>query len=145
MSHELTRGPRDARSDAGKPNATEESSQTQANPADDRPQCERTGAPKEGVASVQQCMAGLSSLPGLIALGYITTAQANAIRGTYATILAQHQRAQAHPDGARAGIDLTKVVRENPELASLLEPLFTDEQLQSFMRDARDVGDDGDG
>jgi hypothetical protein len=36
---------------------------------------------------------------------------------------------------------VVKAVRNNPELAALLEPLLTDDQLASLMKEAREGGD----
>jgi hypothetical protein len=140
MSHGFLCGPDRTHPDEPKPG-----SGTESETADDSTSHRRGRAQGHVVASVQQCLAGLSSLPGLIALGYLSTAQANAIRGAFTAILTHHQKTQAPPKSAKAGIDVMQAVRDHPELAALLEPLLTDEQLDSLMEQTRDDREGGDG
>jgi hypothetical protein len=95
-------------------------------------------------ATEEDCLAALSRLPGLITMGLITTAQANAIRGTYATIL-QHHHHSAQGDAAQqtlADEDVLTMLRANPELLNMLEPFLTDDQIAMAMKDDQG-GQDG--
>ncbi len=67
------------------------------------------------------------------------------MRGVFATILQHYQRSQTTPIPARASADLAQAVRDKPELAALLEPLLTDDQLESLLEEARDSEDNDDG
>jgi hypothetical protein len=96
-------------------------------------------------ASPDQCLRGLTQLPGLVAMGILTPGQANCMRAVFATILQHYQRSQAAPIQARATADIVQAVRDKPELAAMLESLLTDEQLETLMKEARDVEDDRDG
>jgi hypothetical protein len=62
----------------------------------------------------------------------------------FATILQHLQKAQETPIPARATADLVQALRNHPELATILEPILTDEQLDSLMQEARDAEDGGD-
>ena len=66
------------------------------------------------------------SLPGLVALGVLKPAQANAIRGTYREILQYHQGSRAR--AGREGLptpDVLELARKDPHLLSMLEPILT--------------------
>jgi len=93
------------------------------------------GGNPPGIATIQVCLAGLSRLPSLITLGMVTPGQAGAIRSAYAEILRHHERQQGGP--SRTGVDekgLIKVLKERPDLASLLEPVLTTEQIAWLMQ-----------
>ena len=97
---------------------------------------------KPRIATEEDCLAGLSQLPGLLTLGMLTTKQVDSIRGTFNSIL-QHHRHQ--PAGTVANsLDqsrLQEIVRANPELANLLEPLLTDDQITMLLQPATDSDD----
>jgi hypothetical protein len=52
------------------------------------------------VASAEQCLRALTQLPGLVAMGMLTPAQANSMRATFATILQHYQKPQPMPSQA---------------------------------------------
>jgi hypothetical protein len=94
------------------------------------------------IASAEDCLAILSRLGGLVILGLLGTAQANAIRSTYTAILQYHERQQSGPSRTIADEkDLAKLLRKYPELAKLLEPLLTDEQIEMLLRGGKDAAD----
>ena len=94
------------------------------------------------VFDVQMCLEALSRLPGLLLMGYVRPAQANAIRSTLEAILRHyHQTRSTGTASPRQGIDIMSILRTHPQLINLFEPLLTDEQLESLMREAKD-GDD---
>ena len=74
-------------------------------------------------------------------MGLLTTAQGNAIRGVYSTILQHHDRTRAGREQTQIDdADVMAMLRDNPSLLSMLEPLLTDEQIAAIMEDSR--GDD---
>ena len=88
------------------------------------------------VSSDQHCLAALSRLPGLLAMGLIQPATANAMRGAYHEILQYQLRAeQKRSASGIANEDLLAAVRKNPALLSQLEPLLTDEQFKFITED----------
>ena len=95
------------------------------------------------IASVDDCLAMLSKLPGLVTLGLISTAQANAIRGSCAEILRHFERQQSGPSQPVLNIkDVATLLRERPEFAKLFEHLLTDEQVDILLRGGKDAGND---
>ena len=97
------------------------------------------------IASEEDCLRVLSTLGGLVALGTFSTAQANTIRSIYTAILQHHQRQQAGP--ARLVVneqELARQLRNNPELATLLEPLLTEQQIENLVRSGRDADESDD-
>jgi hypothetical protein len=84
--------------------------------------------------SEQDCLAALSQLPALITLGLIPVRQADSLRGICNSILQHYRRQEA---GTAAGSletsRLLDAVRKNPEIASMLEPLVTDEQIRMLL------------
>ncbi len=91
---------------------------------------------------MQKCLEALSQLPGLLMMGYVKPARANAIRSTLEAILRHYRQANStRGESALQDIDIMSVLRAHPELIKLFEPLLTDEQLESLMKEAKD-GDD---
>ena len=97
---------------------------------------------KPRIASEEECLAGLSQLPGLLTLGVIAPKLADSMRGAFNSIL-QHYRHQPAGKVTNA-LDqprLQEIVRANPELVNLLEPLLTDVQIELLLKQSTD-GDD---
>ena len=95
--------------------------------------------PRSAAQSPDDILTALGQIPGLITMGLITTAQANAIRGVYSTMLQRHQhvgrsRDQAHLDDA----DVMQLLRENPSMLNMLSPLLTDQQIAAVMQQSDD-------
>lgn len=98
---------------------------------------------REGsILDAETCLRGLGQLPGLVALGVLKPAQANAIRGSYREILQYHQRSQVRDDrNGLSNVDVLELMRTNPRILSMLEPLLTQEQIAMVMRGGK--GDAG--
>ena len=91
------------------------------------------------VASEEECLAALSGLPAMVALGMLSTAKANTIRGAYAAILQHYRQKQAPADrGGVADDALVDMLSRHPELANLLEPFLSAEQIAAIMARAKD-------
>jgi hypothetical protein len=81
------------------------------------------------------CLRGLSQLPGLVALRLIRPAESNAMRGAYAELLRHHDRSQSTPAAAAINeVDVVETLRAHPELLKTFEPFLTDEQLQMVLK-----------
>lgn len=95
------------------------------------------------VASEEECLRALGSLPALVALRLLTTAQANSIRGSYTAIL-QHYRQRASPTdrGGVADDGLIEMLTRHPEYANLLEPLLSTEQIDAILARATEGRDE---
>jgi len=81
----------------------------------------------------------LDGLPGLIATRVLTTSQANAITRACNASLQHHHRAQA--PGRESGVsdaDVVALMKQDPRLFSMLEPLLTDEQIEKIVNDSGD-------
>jgi hypothetical protein len=108
------------------------------------PSTRRKSGGASNIPTKKECLKALAQLPGLVVTGMLKTAQANALRGIYQTILQAHQKDEA--DGAAGAIadsDLREAIRRDPQLAALLEPLLTDQQIAMLMQEADDGHDDG--
>jgi len=95
------------------------------------------------VRSVADCLAALDQLPGLVAMGVLTPAQASAMSRIFMNIIAAQQRTAS---GAAAA-PLTPAARErfrlDPQLADDLGCVLSAEQLASVMCDsAEDEADE---
>lgn len=89
------------------------------------------------VLSTQDCLAGLSQLPGLIAIGMLKPAQANAMRGPFNDILRYHQQAgRTGGAGTVADENVLEMLRQQPELLRFFEGVLTPEQIEMIMREA---------
>jgi hypothetical protein len=86
----------------------------------------------------QECLAGLSQLPGLLTTGFMKPQTSNSIRGVYHELLQHHQR-RGH-DGAQpvlADEDIDTILGENPAMLKLIEPLLTDEQVKMVLQELK--------
>jgi len=90
-----------------------------------------------------QVLDALGKMPGAVAMGILTTAQANALRGVYHEILAALQRRGGQQEQKVATHQILDAIRQNPALLSLLEPFLTDEQFE-LARKMRTEADHGD-
>lgn len=110
----------------------------------DRRQRRAKRAARHTYPDEEQCLAALAKLAGLVALGYLTTGQANSIRASFAEILRWHRAAKGGADARRINDhDLRSMLRSNPELLSMLEPLLTDDQIEMVMGDGGENDADG--
>jgi hypothetical protein len=82
----------------------------------------------------QQCLAGLSQLPGLMTIGFLKPQTSNAIRGVYHELL-QHSQRSGRDDAKPAQIneDVIAILRKNPAMLKQFEPLLTDEQFKTVL------------
>lgn len=95
------------------------------------------GHSRRPIPSVDELLANLKHLAGLVALGLMPPARANAIRANLVEILRWHGRAPAAGEGPRlADDDVLAMLRERPELLKVIEPLLTAEQIALVTRDA---------
>lgn len=87
--------------------------------------------PAGKILSSQECLVGMSQLPGMLTLGFMKPAQANAVRAAYRDILDCLERAsQAGSTAPLSNDDVLGILRKNPELLNSLGPLLTDEQFE---------------
>jgi hypothetical protein len=103
---------------------------------------QRSGKKKCTAPDPDDCLDALGQLPGLIAMKLVTTAQANSIRGVYSTILQQHRRTQSGRDQAQLDdAGMMAILRDNPNMLSMLAPLLTEEQIAAIMEDCEGTED----
>jgi hypothetical protein len=114
----------------------EERSRGRARGRGDRPS-------REKIPSVEECLATLSRLSGLVLLNVITPAQANVVRANTTETLRYHLRNESRGSGKSvADADLLDVARSNPRMLALLEPFLTPDQIDLVMGDGAE-DDDG--
>ena len=78
----------------------------------------------------------LGQMPGLIAIGVLPPATANAMKGVYQTML-NHVDDSTQGGAARvADEDVIKILQQQPELLKALQPFLTPEQLELVIREA---------
>ena len=79
----------------------------------------------------KDCLRGLTQLVILTAMKLVRSNEANAIKGIYSVILQHHQRTKSTRAASQIDdTDVLAMLRTNPEMLNMLEPLLTDEQLQ---------------
>ena len=108
-------------------------------PNDRGPSAAESRSRARRVRTIDECLEALDQLPGMVAMGIIRPAQANAIRGVLHEIIAQHRHA-ATSDASIAPLDgdLLARLREDPRLMNLLEPLLTTDQIAALMGGSSD-------
>jgi len=86
----------------------------------------------------------LGALPGLVSLGYLSTARANSIRGAYAEILRWHGQARVQREEGKLTDDaVLALARSNPAILSMIEPFLTDAQIELVTGGATEPTDNG--
>ncbi len=91
------------------------------------------------IPDTQECLRALAQLPGLIAIGILKPAQANAIRANYQEILKQHEKSQTRAgEAGLSNADVLELARQNPDILSMLEPILTQEQIALVLKDGAD-------
>jgi hypothetical protein len=99
----------------------------------------RTGRRAAYVLTERDCLERLSQLPGLLALGLIEPAQANAMRATLGEILRHCRHAgQEGAHGALADGDVLEIYRRDPQVFDLISGMLTADQIAAVMREATD-------
>jgi hypothetical protein len=78
----------------------------------------------------------LDQMPGLIAIGLLPPAKANAMKGVYNTILAHVGDSPQNGAARIADEDVIKILQKQPELLRALQPFLTPEQLELIIREA---------
>src|SRR5262245_19448915 len=89
-------------------------------PVDERTKADRGSRPRP-VRSVEDCLRALDQLPGMVAMGLLRPAQANAIRGVLRDMIQFQQRAAGN-SAANMPLsdDLLQRLRKEPELMNLM-------------------------
>jgi hypothetical protein len=96
---------------------------------------------RETVRDREWILNALAALAGLVAIGTIKPAKANAIRACYDSMLKGSQsNEQQSTAEVLSNAQLLEAMRLDPEVFNLLEPLLTDEQIALIMQ-----GGDGHG
>jgi len=92
---------------------------------------------RRGYPGEEQCLAAIARLAGLVAIGMLKPSQANSIRASFAEILRFHRAAKGAREQQRLeDADLIGLLRTNPELLAMLEPLLTEDQIDMLTREA---------
>ena len=91
------------------------------------------------IYDTNDCLRGLSQLPGLIALKMLRSSDASVMRATYSTIMQHYQHSRSAPAAsALSDTDVLEMLRTHPDMLNMFEHLLTDEQLQMIRRQSTD-------
>jgi hypothetical protein len=91
--------------------------------------------------SEEACLRVMTQVAGLVAMGLLKPAQAQAIRASYRELL-QYHKTKARANAASTNLDVMDLLRKSPEMLNLLEPLLTDEQIAKVMESAGSGADE---
>jgi hypothetical protein len=96
---------------------------------------------QQKIPTIDECLDALGKLAGAVALGFLSPAQANAIRGSYAEILRHHRQGRGREDGRNlADAQVLDLLRRDPTMLSALEPFLSDAQIDLVMRQDTEAG-----
>jgi len=114
-------------------------------PASAAPRAKRGPRPRQPqYPDADACLAALAHVAGMLAMGFMEPARANAIRAVYSQILQHHQQRQTRPSPAGlSNADLLDLLTKDPQMVSMLEPLLTDEQIALLTRGGEANAEDG--
>ena len=110
--------------------------------ADRRRQQQRQRAKKPEIPSEEDCLGAIVQVARLVALGLLETAQANAIRASFREILLFHRSKAKEAEKGIANVEVLDVLRKDPKLLSLFEPLLSQEQVDWVLRGGDNEADD---
>jgi hypothetical protein len=96
---------------------------------------------KSTIPSPDDCARAIAQLAGLVAMGMLKPAQANAIRAAFRDILHHHRTKAKEADKSVSNADVMDLLRHDPKLLNLLAPLLTSEQLDMVMSAGREDAD----
>ena len=110
--------------------------------ADRRRQQQRQRARKPDIPSEEDCLGAIAQVARLVAMGLLETAQANAIRAAFREILLYHRNKSKEAEKGISNVALLDVLRKDPKLLSLFEPLLSQEQVEWILRAGDSDGED---
>ena len=88
------------------------------------------------ILSREQCLAGISQLPGLLVIGMLKPQTSNSMLGAFNSLLHQHERSDQPTNRPQiSNEDILRTWRENPAMVRMLEPFLTDDQLQMIAQE----------
>jgi len=96
---------------------------------------------KPAIPSADDCARAIAQVAGLVAIGLLKPAQANAIRAAFRDIQQYHKSKAKEADNSLSNADVMNLLRKDPTLLNMLEPLLTDEQIDQVMRN-KGAGDE---
>jgi hypothetical protein len=67
-------------------------------------------------------------------MGLLETAQANAIRASFREILLFHRSKAKQAEKGISNVEILEVLRKDPNLLSLFEPVLSQEQVEWILR-----------
>ncbi len=90
--------------------------------------------------NAEECLRAIAQLAGLVAMGLLKPAQANAIRASFREILQHHRQTQVRQDRSVIGdADILDLMAKDASILNMLSPILTDEQVEMIMK--RSKGD----
>lgn len=97
--------------------------------------------PRPKILSRDECLEKLSALPGLVAMGLLTTSKANCIRNAISTVL-QFDSKPTSSDSRREvdSTELAAMLQANPGMAKFMEPFLSREQIEALLQEGSDDG-----
>lgn len=104
-----------------------------------RQRCHRESR-KPGIPSEEDCLRAIAQAAGLVAIGLLDASDANAIRAAFRDILQYHRSRAKEAEKSISNADVLELLRKDPSLLSLLEPLLTQEQIEMITRSAKNGG-----
>ena len=99
-------------------------------------------ARKPDIPSEEDCLGAIVQVARLVAMGLLETAQANAIRAAFREILLYHRNKSKEAEKGISNVELLDVLRKDPKLLSLFEPLLSQEQVEWILRAGDSDGED---
>ena len=110
--------------------------------ANRRRQQQRQRAKKPDIPSEEDCLGAIVQVARLVAMGLLETAQANAIRASFREVLLFHRSKAKEAEKGISNVELLDVLRKDPKLLSLFEPLLSQEQVEWILRAGDSDGED---
>jgi len=94
----------------------------------------RQHARKREIPSVEDCLAAILQVGQLVAMGLLKPPQANAIRASFREVLLFHRSKAKEAEKGISNVEVLEVLRKDPKLLSLFEPILSQEQVEWILR-----------
>jgi hypothetical protein len=104
----------------------------------DRAHYHRRHREKPTIPSPDDCARAIAQLAGLVAMGMLKPAQANAIRAGFRDILQYHKSQAKEAEKSVSNADVMDLLQRDPKLLDLLAPLLTSEQIDMVMNASKE-------
>jgi len=88
------------------------------------------------IPTEEDCVAAFAQVGRLAAIGLMKPAQAKTVLASFKEILGYHRNKAKENEQGISNFDVLEVLRQDPKMLSLLEPLLSQEQIDMILKNS---------